>query len=132
MRRFAVVGLALVAGCAQTPGHSQGGANPSQPEDLMRDGARATLNSTQSAVQVATCYAKAVTNRGDGLVADAQMLDATPTHQRWQVKVWEAGRPEHTIGLINVAQVGTGSTSEMYMRRRGSVEGFRRFLAERC
>ena len=129
MKRLAIVGLVVFAGCAHTPGHSQGTPDPSQADYLMREGARSTMTSTQNPFLAAACYATAVNNRADGLAANASRIDA---NDRWRVMVWEANRPERPIGLVNVAPAGTGSSAEVYLRGRGGVEGFRRFLAERC
>jgi hypothetical protein len=134
MKQVAVVAVMLLAGCAYTPDHRQADpgrrADPgSVPENLVREGSSPRLSSTQNAFQTAGCYVQAVLNRGDGLTAAFAKIEG---EDRWRVAVRETRRPDYPIAIVDVVPAGTGSTAELYMRGRGGIEGFKRFLAERC
>ncbi|MGH8675986.1 MAG: hypothetical protein ACREVG_16980 [Burkholderiales bacterium] len=133
MKRSTAIGLLLLAGCAHTPDtytHDTRMHDTQASERLMRQGSRAMMSSTQNSFLAASCYATAVNNRGDGFTANAARIDA---EERYRVAVRHTRHPEDPIAIINVAPAGTGSTAELFFRPvAGSIEGFRRFLADRC
>jgi hypothetical protein len=128
MKQVAVAAVLLLAGCTHAPDHRHAGPG-AVDENLMREGTRTTLSSTKNSFQAAGCYVLAVQNRSDGLTATSGRIDA---EDRWRVTVRTRGG--QVAAIVNVVPAGSGSSAELFARPGsvGSVEGFRRFLAERC
>ena len=143
MKRAVILLLLMGTGCVHAPepaqAQAQAQANPAfEGEFLVRDGVRTTWTSTRNADYTASCYATTVNTRSDGLSAVAARSDGVGGY-RVVVKDTRSGNP---IAVVNVTSVGTmagetdtrSSTAELFMRRgaRSGVEGFRKFLTERC
>ncbi|HEX5613284.1 MAG TPA: hypothetical protein VFX67_11565 [Burkholderiales bacterium] len=128
--------LLFLAGCA----HAQNPHDPRYPyaapqpqEQVIRQGERSTMSSTQGAWHAANCYAQVFTERGGGRLTANVVRDGPD--DRWIVNVTEAVQGGAYAALIRVAPAASGSNAEMFttpLTRFGGREGFRRSLAERC